>query len=134
MANELMEMNKQEVMSRDDAEQTRPQKLYTPATDIHETQEQLVLLADMPGVKQDGVEITLEQNILTIYGHVDEPEFPGYNLSHAEYGVGGYRRVFALSNEIDRDGIQASVKNGVLKLILPKSKRAMPRKITVQAE
>lgn len=134
MANELMEMNKQEVMSRDDAEQTRPQKLYTPATDIHETKEQLTLLADMPGVKQDGVEITLEQNILTIYGHVDAPEFPGYNLTYAEYGMGGYRRVFALSNEIDRDGIQASVKNGVLKLILPKSKRAMPRKINVQVE
>ncbi|MBX9691370.1 MAG: Hsp20/alpha crystallin family protein [Cyanobacteria bacterium] len=134
MANELMEMNKQEVMSRDEAEQTRPQKLYTPATDIHETKEQLVLLADMPGVNQDGVEITLEQNILTIYGHVDAPEFPGYSLAYAEYGMGGYRRVFALSNEIDREGIQASVKNGVLKLILPKSKRAMPRKITVRTE
>lgn len=134
MTNDLMEMNKQEVVTRDNAEQTRPQKLYTPATDIYETQEQLVLLSDMPGVKQDGVDITLEQNILTVYGHVDEPEFPGYSLTYAEYGMGSYRRVFALSNEIDRDGIQASVKNGVLKLILPKSKRAMPRKIAVQAE
>lgn len=134
MANELMEMNKQEVMSRDNAEQTRPQKLYTPATDILETQEQLIVLADMPGVKQDGVDITLEQNILTIYGHVDQPEFPGYSLTYAEYGMGSYRRVFALSNEIDREGIQASVKNGVLKLILPKSKRAMPKKISVQVE
>lgn len=135
MPNELMEMDKQDVMSRrDNAEQTRPQKLYTPATDIQETQEQLVLFADMPGVKQDGVDITLDQNILTIYGQVDTPEFPGYSLTYAEYGMGGYRRVFALSNEIDRDGIEASVKNGVLKLILPKSKRAMPRKITVQTE
>jgi HSP20 family protein len=134
MPNELMESNKQEIMNRDNAEQTRPQRLYTPATDIHETKEQLVLLADMPGVKQDGVEITLEQNILTVYGHVDEPEFPGYSLTYAEYGMGSYSRKFALSNEIDRDGIQASVKNGVLKLILPKSKRAMPRKITVQTE
>ena len=134
MANELMEMNKQEVMNRENAEQTRPQNLYTPATDIYETQEQLIVLADMPGVKQDGVDITLEQNILTIYGHVDQPEFPGYNLTYAEYGMGSYRRVFALSNEIDREGIQASVKNGVLKLILPKSKRAMPRKISVKVE
>ncbi len=134
MTNELMEMNKQEVTSRDNAEQTRSQKLYTPATDIYETQEQLIVLADMPGVKQDGVDITLEQNILTIYGHVDQPEFPGYSLSYAEYGTGSYRRVFALSNEIDREGIQASVKNGVLKLILPKSKRAMPRKIRVKVE
>lgn len=134
MTNNLMEMNKQEVSSRDSAEQTRPQKLYTPATDIYETKEQLILLADMPGVKQDGVDITLEQNILTIYGHVEESEFPGYSLTYAEYGMGGYRRVFALSNEIDRDGIQASVKNGVLKLVLPKSQRAVPRKISVQVE
>ncbi len=134
MSTELIKMDQQEVMNRNNAEQTRPQKLYTPATDICETQEQLILFADMPGVKQDGVDITLDQNILTIYGHVDAPEFPGYSLTYAEYGMGGYSRKFALSNEIDRDGIQASVKNGVLKLILPKSKRAMPRKITVQAE
>jgi HSP20 family molecular chaperone IbpA len=71
---------------------------------------------------------------LTIYGHVEQPEFPGYSLTYSEYGIGSYKRVFALSNEIDGDGIQASVKNGVLKLILPKSERAMPRKIAVQAE
>lgn len=134
MANDLMEMKKQEIASRDSAEQTRSDRLYTPTTDIYETQEHIVVLADMPGVRQDAVDITLEQNILTIYGHVDQPEFPGYSLNYAEYGTGSYRRVFALSNEVDREGIQASVKNGVLKLMLPKSKRAMPRKITVQAE
>lgn len=134
MPNDLMEMNKQEVVAQDTAEQTRSQKFFTPTTDICETKEQLVLLADMPGVKQDGVDITLEQNVLTIYGHVEQPEFPGYSLNYAEYGIGSYKRVFALSNEIDREGIQASVKNGVLKLVLPKSKRAMPRKISVQTE
>jgi HSP20 family protein len=135
MPNELMETNKQDVAAQGSAaEQTRPHKLYTPITDIYESKEQLVLLADMPGVKQDGVDITLEQNILTIYGHAEQPELPGYNLTYAEYGVGSYKRVFALSNEIDREGIQASVKNGVLKLVLPKSKRALPRKIAVQAE
>ncbi len=134
MPNELMELNKQEVVGQSSAEQTRSTKFYTPITDIHESKEKLVLLADMPGVKQDGVDITLEQNILTIYGHVEQPKLPGYKLTYAEYGVGSYKRVFALSNEIDREGIQASVKNGVLKLVLPKNKRAMPRKIAVQAE
>ncbi|HEY9757613.1 MAG TPA: Hsp20/alpha crystallin family protein [Oculatellaceae cyanobacterium] len=135
MASDLIEMSKQEIPTQSAAaEQTRPNKLYTPITDIYESKEQLVLLADMPGVKQDAVDITLEQNILTIYGHAEQPQFPGYSLSYAEYGVGSYKRVFALSNEIDREGIQASVKNGVLKLVLPKSKRALPRKITVQAE
>lgn len=134
MQNDLMEMNKQEVVAQDSAEQTRLQKLYTPATDICESREQLVLLSDMPGVKQDGIDITLEQNILTVYGQVEQPEFPGYSLSYAEYGIGSYKRVFALSNEIDREGIQASVKDGVLKLVLPKSKRAQPRKIAVQTD
>ena len=135
MPSELMEMNKQELAAQESgAEQTRQQNLYTPTTDILESKEQLVLLADMPGVKQDGVDITLEQNILTISGHVEQPEFPGYKLSYSEYGIGSYKRVFALSNEIDREGIQASMKQGVLKLVLPKSKRTLPRKIAVQIE
>ncbi|MBY0551354.1 MAG: Hsp20/alpha crystallin family protein [Candidatus Obscuribacterales bacterium] len=135
MPSELMEINnKGELGTQIAAEQTRPNRLYVPRTDIYESPDHLLLMADMPGVKQDAVDITLEQNVLTIYGRVDLPEFPGYNLSYAEYGVGDYRRVFALSNDIDREAIQASVKNGVLKLILPKSKRAMPRKIAVQSE
>ena len=133
MATELMEMKKQEV-AQNSAEQTRAQKFYTPTTDIYESKEQLLLMADMPGVKQDDVDITLEQNILTICGQVEQPHLPGYNLTYAEYGIAGYRRVFALSNEIDREGIQASMKNGVLKLVLPKSKRALPRKIAVHTE
>jgi HSP20 family molecular chaperone IbpA len=129
-----MEANKQEVVTQDSAEQTRPHKLYTPIADILESEDKLVVVADMPGVNHDAVDITLDQNVLTIYGHVEQSDFPGYKLTYAENGIGSYKRVFALSNEIDRDGIQASVKNGVLKLILPKSKRALPRKIAVQAE
>jgi HSP20 family molecular chaperone IbpA len=128
-----MEANKQEVITQDSAEQTRPHKLYTPTADIIDSEDKLVLVADMPGVNHDGVDITLDQNVLTIYGHVEQSDFPGYNLSYAEYGIGSYKRVFALSNEIDCGGIQASVKNGVLKLLLPKSKRVLPRKIAVQA-
>ncbi|HEY9792467.1 MAG TPA: Hsp20/alpha crystallin family protein [Candidatus Obscuribacterales bacterium] len=108
------------------------QRTYTPATDIYESADHLLLLTDMPGVKPEGVDITVEQNMLTIHGHVSMPKLDGYSLMHAEYGMADYRRVFALSNEIDREGIQASVKNGVLKLVLPKSKKAAPRKITVK--
>ncbi|HIA53434.1 MAG TPA: Hsp20/alpha crystallin family protein [Candidatus Melainabacteria bacterium] len=116
------------------AEHTRSGKVFVPRADIYETQAELVILADMPGVKEDGVDITLEQNILAIYGKVEQPEFEGYRLAYSEFGVGDYKRVFTLSNEIDRDGIQATIKNGVLKLVLPKSKRAMPKKISVTAE
>lgn len=133
MPSQLMDAKKKEVVSND-SEQTRSRKQYSPRTDIFESNDQLVLLADMPGVKQEGIDITLEQNILTIHGKVQAPNFPGYTLAYSEYGVGDFERVFALSNEIDRDGIQATVKNGVLKLILPKSKASMPRKITVQTD
>lgn len=135
MATEVMEAKKKEQHKAvNEAEQTRSGKLFTPRADIYETQEQLLILADMPGVKQESIDITLEQNILTIYGRVERPTFDGYTLTYSEYGVGDFRRVFALSNEIDRDGIQAAIKNGVLKLILPKSKKAMPKKIQIQAE
>lgn len=135
MATEVMEAKqKEQHKAPNEAEQTRSGRVFTPRADIYETQEQLLILADMPGVKQEGIDITLEQNILTIYGRVERPSFEGYTLTYSEYGVGDFRRVFALSNEIDRDGIQAAIKNGVLKLILPKSKRAMPKKIQIQAE
>jgi HSP20 family molecular chaperone IbpA len=129
-----MESSKKVEAAQNGTEQMSANKLYTPRTDIYESKDVLVLLADMPGVKQDAVDITLEHNILTIHGHVEPPAFKNYSLTYAEYGIGDYRRVFTLSNEIDRNGIQASVKNGVLKLILPKSKNAIPRKISVQTE
>ena len=133
MPTELMEANKVEAV-QNGTEQTRANKLFVPRTDIFESKDQLLLLADMPGVKEDAVDITLEHNVLTINGHVESPKYEGYSLTYAEYGIGDYRRVFTLSNEIDRDSIQASVKNGVLKLVLPKSKGAVPRKISVQTE
>ncbi len=133
MATELKEATRSELSESGTAEQFQSKTTFMPRTDIFESGNQLVLLADMPGVKQSGIDITLEQNILTIHGRVEEPELPGYSLTYNEYPTGDFRRVFALSNEIDRDAIQATMKNGVLKLILPKSSRAMPRKISVES-
>jgi HSP20 family molecular chaperone IbpA len=127
-------MEAQKQFANQTSELQHSQRVFAPATDIYESEDNLLLLADMPGVKQDDIEITLEQNILTIAGRVVAPTHQGYLLTYSEYGIGGYRRVFALSNEIDRDGIQASMKDGVLKLVLAKSKRALPRKIAVQSE
>lgn len=135
MPAEVMEAQKKEQQDEKvTAQNMRSGKVYVPKADIYETQEQLLILADMPGVKEDNLDITLEQNILTIYGKVERDELEGFTLAYSEYGVGDYRRVFALSNEIDREGIQATLKNGVLKLVLPKSKRAMPKKIAISIE
>ncbi len=134
MPAELMDAKQKEVMNENSFEHTKSRPAFVPRTDIYESKDHLLLLADMPGVDQDAVDITLERNILTIHGKVNPPAIEGYGLSYSEFSVGDFRRVFTLSNEIDREGIQASMKNGVLKLVLPKSERAMPKKITVQTK
>ena len=131
MPAELMDAKQKEAVNEGSLVHTKSRPAFIPRTDIYESKDHLLLLTDMPGVDQDSVDITLERNILTIHGSVSSPAFDGYNLTYSEFGVGDFRREFTLSNEIDRDGIQASVKNGVLKLVLPKSERAIPRKISV---
>ena len=114
-------------------ERIRSTTVYTPDVDIMEKGDSIVLVTDMPGVDESSVDITLEKNVLTIYGKV-EPDVPEkHQLIHREYGVGDYQRSFTVSDEIDRDRIQATVKNGVLRLILPKAKTAQTTKISVKA-
>ena len=135
MPSELLEVVKPEVYrAKETASSTvRPRKTVSPRTDVYESKEQLQFFIDMPGVKQENIDITLEQNILTVRGGVVPPEMPGYRLTYAEHEIADYQRVFTLSNEIERAEIQASIKNGVLKLVLPKSKAALPRKIAIQS-
>jgi len=122
------------VPANEGVDQGRSVRAFVPRADIYETAETIVLLADMPGVDEKSVDITLEKNVLTIDAAV-EPEVPqGYRLAYAEYTTGNYHRVFTLSDEIDREGIEAAVKNGVLKLTLPKSQKAKARKISVRPE
>lgn len=134
MQAELMDAKQKEVANENSSEQTKSRPTFIPRTDIYESKDHLLLVTDMPGVDQDSVDITLERNILTIHGSVNPPAIDGYNLTYSEYSMGDFRRVFTLSNEIDREGIQASMKNGVLNLILPKSQRAMPKKVSIQSK
>ena len=114
-------------------ERTRARNIYTPDVDIVEKTDSIVVIADMPGLDESAVDITLEKNVLSIYGTVD-PEVPEkHELIHAAYGIGDYQRSFTISDEIDREEIEASVKDGVLRVILPKAKVAQTRKITVKA-
>ncbi len=115
------------------AERTRDRLAFVPRADIYETEEAIVVVADMPGVDANSVDIMLEDNVLTINGYV-EPEQPvGYSLAYAEYQVGDYERAFTVSDQIDRDGIEAVVKDGVLRLYLPKVTEARRRKIAIKA-
>ncbi|MEM5789689.1 MAG: Hsp20/alpha crystallin family protein [Syntrophobacteraceae bacterium] len=121
---------KKEVQST--AESTRNVPVFIPAVDIFETEHDLTLLADMPGVPIENVDIDLDGEKLTIRGTVPKEDGQGRILLK-EFTVGDFYRQFTLSNDIDRERIQASMKEGVLRLVLPKAEAAKPRKITVQA-
>lgn len=134
MAETPKEMQKKEAEATDKGELTRARRVYTPAVDIVERKDDIVVTADMPGVDDKSVDITLEKNLLTIYGKV-EADFPERHVLYlSEYGLGDYQRVFTLTDEVDRDKIQATVKNGVLTIVLPKAEAIKTKKIAVRAE
>lgn len=125
---------KEEVATPQSGEPVRNRRVFAPLADIYETNERIFVLADMPGVDEQTIDITLEKSVLTIEGYTSSQTEAGLRLVHCESPEGNYRRVFLLSEEVDRDGIEATVKDGVLKLVLPKSAKAMARKITVKSE
>jgi len=97
------------------------ERLFIAPTDIRETNENIILMADMPGVRPDGVAVTLENNVLTVRGTVADEHRSTEAPAYEEYESGNYQRSFTLSDEIDRDGIEARMNNGVLTLTLPKT-------------
>ena len=113
-------------------ERVRPGRVFIPAVDIFETPQALVLVADMPGVAGDQVTIDLKENLLTIFGQVGPPSEKQILLAQ-EYAIGDYYREFQVGELIDKDKIEASVKNGVLTLTLPKAEKAKPRRIEVKS-
>ena len=126
------ESEKQEAAVADGTERTRARRVFVPRVDIYETDDDIFAVADIPGVDGKSVEITLEKNVLTINGFVEPEQSDKYSLSYAEYEMGDYERSFKLSNEINQDKVEATVKDGVLHLRLPKAGPAKTRKISVK--
>jgi HSP20 family protein len=114
-------------------ERVRPGRVFIPAVDIFETPQTLVLVADMPGVSGDKVTLDIKENLLTIHGEVGPPPEKETPLAQ-EYALGDYYREFQVGELIDKEKIEASVKNGVLTLTLPKAEKAKPRRIEVKTE
>jgi HSP20 family protein len=114
------------------AEQTRPGPIFTPAVDIFETEKEITLLADIPGVKAGDLDIDLHENVLSLDGDVKSPEGADEVDVFKEYRTGKYYRQFTLSQVIDQSKIKAELKDGVLCLKLPKVEAATPRKIAVK--
>jgi len=131
--NEVQTQQKQEVQETQKAERMHDRRVYMPRADIYETDDAIHLIANMAGVDQDSVDITLEKNVLTIRGQASAQTPEGMELAYSEYAVGDYERSFVLSDEIERVGIDAKMQDGVLDLTLPKSKSARSRRIPVKA-
>ena len=130
VAKEIQVKPKHEV--RSPAEQTKPGIVFTPSVDIFETDRELTLLADLPGVTAENLTIDLRENTLTLTGEVEPFERANEENILTEYETGKYYRQFSLSNVIDQSKIDANLTDGVLRLTLPKVEEAKPRKIEVR--
>ena len=127
---ELKVREKQEVTSP--AEQTTPGLVFTPAVDIFETEKEITLLADMPGVKADDLTIDLRDNTLTLSADIAPIDAPDEENILMEYETGRYYRQFTLGEMINQENIDAKLNDGVLRLTLPKVEKATPKKISVK--
>jgi len=128
---ELQRTEKEEVA--ESTEHTRPGPVYKPAVDIFENQSGITLLADMPGVRAEDLEIDLREGVLTISGRVVPAEGEGETDVLREYSPGTYYRQFSLAETVDQSNIEAKLAHGVLTLELPKAEAAKPRQIPVKA-
>jgi HSP20 family protein len=103
----------------------------SPPADIYETEKTYVVVADMPGVAPAGLSVEAERGTLIIRGR---PERPATPPDYQEFELGEYYRAFALTEDLNTDGITAVLRDGVLRVEIPKSVQTQPRKIPVKTE
>ena len=127
---ELKVREKQEMTTP--AEQTTPGLVFTPAVDIFETEKEITLLADMPGVKADDLTIDLRDNTLTLSADNAPVDNANEEELLVEYETGRYYRQFTIGELVDQESIDAKLNDGVLRLSLPKVEKATPKKIAVK--
>jgi HSP20 family molecular chaperone IbpA len=115
------------------AETAREAATFMPAADIVETQDAVLMLLDVPGAEPDSLSVALEKQELRVSARSTSSAPPGYTLMHAEYRDGNYERAFTLSERVDEERIEATFKDGVLRLTLPKAGPSPAKKIEVKA-
>jgi HSP20 family protein len=118
---------------QDAGERTHERPVFIPRVDIYETETGLFVVADLPGVSPEGLEVTLEKRVLSIYGRVEEDAHEGYSQAYREYTVGDFERQFTLSGDFDINGIEANLKDGVLHLAIPRAPEAAAKRIEVRS-
>lgn len=126
-------MKAQEITKREPAEVNRVQQpeTFVPAADIWETEEEVILRLDMPGVAKDGVEVKVERDTLNIHGKAAAA--PAGTALYCEQRVGDFQRQFTLSEDLDRDSIDAEMDAGVLTIRIGKAEQVKPRTIQIRS-
>lgn len=125
----MSDKDKQAVTRKERSEQAQA---LLPRVDVFEDKDGILLVADLPGVTKDKLELNVDHNTLTLEGEIaaDTPE--NMEALYAEVRLSRYRRAFALSKELDSSRIDAQLRDGVLRLRIPKHAHAQPRKIEVK--
>jgi HSP20 family protein len=126
---ELQVQQKREVEKKQ--ESTIPSRAFLPITDIFESDQALTVILEMPGVDKENVDVSVENDVLTIEGRIDYSKYEGLQPVYTEYNIGHYVRTFQISSKIEQGQISAELKDGVMTLVLPKAEKAKPRKIKV---
>jgi HSP20 family molecular chaperone IbpA len=127
--NELQVQQKREIEKKQ--ETTVPARSFMPAVDIFEVDSALTVVLEMPGVDKANVDVTVDEDMLTVEGRLDFSKYEGMQPVYSEYNIGNYRRSFSLTNKIDQAKISADMNDGVLTVTLPKAEAAKPKRITI---
>lgn len=130
MTSESIQPTEKAGVNTEKSELTHEGDFFTPAVDIYETPQEIIMKVDLPGVKSEDLDIDLSDDTLTIVGKVTEADSEGNDLL-VEYNVGHYYRSFLLTDVIDRGSISANLSDGMLRLKLPKAVKVAPRKIPI---
>jgi HSP20 family protein len=127
---ELQVQQKRELEKREEA--TTPTRVFVPNADIYETKDALTVILEMPGVEKNNVDVRVEDDVLRVTGQLDLSKYKGLAPLYTEYNIGNYARNFRLSNKFDQNKIAAELKDGVLRLTLPKAEETKPRTIEIK--
>jgi HSP20 family molecular chaperone IbpA len=126
---ELQVQQKREVERKQEG--TIPARVFQPVADIFETAQALTVIMEMPGVDKSNVDVSVENDILTVEGRVNFSNYEGLQPLYTEYNIGHYARSFQLSSKIEQESISAQLSDGVMTLVLPKAEKAKPRRHAV---
>ncbi|MCF7791126.1 MAG: Hsp20/alpha crystallin family protein [Victivallales bacterium] len=125
--------NLQETENSKNAEMAKNIPVMTPPTDIYEEKDSIVILCDMPGVSEKSVEVSYEDDVITLMGTQENMEsVEGKQIVNRGFVTGMFKRSFTLLTDINVEGISAKIRDGVLRVVLPKSEKVKPKKINVE--